>query len=102
MDRNDARLLDMRQADETAAAEREAESASRFKPGPPPDAQLVFNPDKGVGVAVRGARLVCPLPAGYSGPALELALIDGGRLIVTHPDKPPLLIDPQHGTTSPL
>jgi hypothetical protein len=101
-DRRLARLFERRQADEEQAAQHEAAYAARFKEGPPPNAQLVFSPDKGVGVAVRGARLVCPLPKGYDGRGLELALIDGDRLIVTHPTRPPLLIDPQLGTTRPL
>ena len=102
MDRNAARLLDKRFDEEEAAANAELSYKATFREGPPPNAQLVFNPGYGIGVAVKGARFVCPLPKGYQGQGLALALIDKGRLIVTHPDLPPLVIDPHGGVTTPL
>ena len=102
MNRNESRLLDRRFDDEERAANAERLSRETFREGPPPDAQLVFNPNSGVGVAVKGAPFVCNLPKGYEGKGLELAVIDRGRLIVTHPDLPALLVDPQRGTTRAL
>jgi hypothetical protein len=68
-----------------------------------PDAQLVYNHEKGtVGVAVRKAKFICDLPQGYTGKGLELAVIEGNRLIAIHPDHPPLLINPADGTTRRL
>lgn len=104
IDRKDARLLDRRFEEEDAAARAEKAFGETYTEGAPPvpGAQLVYSPNAGVGVAIEGAKFVCPLPKNYTGPHLELALIDGGRLIVTHPDLPPLLVDPQQGTTRPL
>lgn len=104
MDRKDARLLDRRFEEEEAAARAEQAYAGKFTDGAPPipGAQLVYSHGAGVGVAIEGAKFVCPLPKNYTGPHLELALIDRGRLIVTHPELPPLLVDPQQGTTRPL
>lgn len=65
-----------------------------------PQACLVVNNEtRKFAVAVRGGKFVCPLPAGYAGPGLELAVINGGQIIAVHPDHPPLVIDPEHGTT---
>lgn len=100
----DRRLFEMRLADEYADEQAEAR-ARELNMGPPPipDAQLVFNQaTQTVGVAIRGARMICPLPKGYEGRGLELAVIPGNRLIAIHPDKPALLIDPQTGTTRRL
>lgn len=100
----DTRLLDKRFEEEERAARGEREFAENFTEGPPPlpDAQLVFNQAKGTfGVAVRGARYVCELPRGYER-GVELAVIDGQRLIATCPDKKPLLIDHERGVTRPL
>lgn len=104
MDRKDARLLDMRFEEEEAMQRIEQAADGKLVMGAPkiPGAQLVYSPKGIVGVAIEGAQFVCALPKEYTGPALELALIDRGRLIVTHPDHPPLLIDPQRGTTHPL
>ncbi|HBO83109.1 MULTISPECIES: hypothetical protein [unclassified Cupriavidus] len=101
-DARDRRLFEMRQEQE--AAEQLAEDRAKdVKMGPPPDAQLVYNhPTQTMGVAIRGARRVCPLPKGYGGPGTELAMLPGNRLIVISPDKSPLEIDPQLGTTRRL
>lgn len=103
MDRNDIRLMDMRLEEEDTRARAEAGAATLIQ-GPPkiPGAQLVYSPAGPIGVAVEGAKFVCPLPANYRGAGIELALIDRGRLVVRHPELPPLLIDPQRGTTRPL
>lgn len=98
--RRERRLLERR-----FEAEHEAEAKQRLaRPSAPapaiPDAQLVYSPAGKVGVAVRGAQFVCPLPPGYAN--VELALIDGGRLIVVCPTMPPLLINPQTGSAVPL
>ena len=98
------RLFEMRLAEEyeDEQAEQRAKDPTLGRPAVP-DAQLVFNATTNTaGVAVRGAKRICPLPKGYGGPGCELALIDGGRLIVIQPDKSPLLIDPEHGTTRRL
>ncbi|CAJ0778852.1 hypothetical protein LMG7141_00808 [Ralstonia condita] len=100
----DRRLFDMRQEQESLEQLAE-DRAKEMTAGPPPvpDAQLVFNQaTQTMGVAVRGARRVCPLPKGYSGAGTELAILPGNRLIVISPDKSPLLIDPQTGTTRRL
>lgn len=104
IDRKDARLLDRRFEEEDAAARAERAFGDKITVGAPPipGAQLVYSAQAGVGVAIEGAHFVCPLPRNYTGPHLELALIDRGRLIVTHPDLPPLLVDPEQGTTRPL
>jgi len=104
IDRHDARLLDMRLEEEHDLERRERAFKDGFTEGAPPipNAQLVYSPAGAIGVAVAGARFVCPLPKQYVGPHVELALIDRDRLIVTHPNHPPLLIDPQRGTTQPL
>jgi len=68
-----------------------------------PNARLVFSEATGlVGVAVKGAARVCPLPRGYGGPGCELALLPGDRIVVIQPDQRPLEIDPRTGTTKPL
>lgn len=70
---------------------------------PIPKAQLVYSNEKTRwGVAVQGMRYVCDLPRCYAGPGLELAVLEGGTIIAVHPDHPPLVIDPSHGTTRPL
>lgn len=103
VDRNDIRLLDMRFEEEDALARAQAGAANLIQGAPPiPGAQLVYSPAGVIGVAVEGAKFVCPLPSNYRGPHLELALIDRGRLIVTHPELPPLLIDPVRGITRAL
>ena len=100
----DARLLDRRFEEEELEARAQASASENLRFGAPdiPNAQLVFSPDSGVGVAVKGEKFVCQLPKGYDGRGLELAVIKGGRYIVTHPNHSPLLIDPQRGTTRPL
>jgi|SRR5580700_4867397 hypothetical protein len=98
------KLFEMRLEEEAhdEAAEQKQVALQRGAP-PIPEAQLVYNHASGtMGVAVRGAKLICPLPKGYGGPGLELAVIEGERLIAIQPDKPPLLIDPQTGTTRRL
>lgn len=98
------RLLEARMEQEALDDAAEAASKPLTVGAPPiPDAQLVYSQASGrMGVAVRGARRVCELPKGYAGPALELAVIEGERLIVIHPNHPPLLIDPTSGTTRRL
>lgn len=104
MDRKLARLLDMRQGEENDSAKAEQSFADRFTEGAPelPRAQLVYSPNGPIGVAVEGAKFVCPLPGKYRGPNVSLSLIDRGRYVVTHPDLPPLVINPEAGTTSLL
>ncbi len=100
----DRRLFEMRLADEAAdqALEDRAKDPILGKPAVP-DAQLVYNAVKHTtGVAVRGAKFICELPKGYGGPGCELALIPGNKLIVIQPDKQPLVIDPETGTTRRL
>jgi hypothetical protein len=98
--RRDRRLLEKRFEAEYVASEfREKAKPSAGAPALP-DAQLVYSPAGKLGVAVKGARFVCELPAGYSN--VELALIDGNRMIVTCPTAPPLLIDPHTGAVRPL
>jgi hypothetical protein len=94
----------MRLAEEYADEQAEARARGMNFGAPSiPDAQLVFNHStQTVGVAVRGARMICPLPKGYEGGGLELAMIPGNRLIAICPGKTPLLIDPQTGTTRRL
>lgn len=98
--RRDRRLLEKRFEDEHEAELRQQLARPSAAPPPVPDAQLVYG-NGHVGVAIRGASFVCPLPTGYAH-GLELALIDGGRLIVTCPDMPPLLINPETGKVMPL
>lgn len=97
------RLFEMRVAEEFEAEQAEIAAAERVKDvrfGPPPEAKLVYS-EAGVGVAVRGARYVCRLPKGYGGPGCELAMVPQG-IIVVQPDKSPLLINPENGTTRRL
>ena len=101
----DLRLYDKLQEDAHEHDQRMQQFDSKFTMGAPelPEAQIVTNLAKGTfGVAVKGSAFVCELPKGYAGPALELALIDDGRLICTHPNHPPLVINPQNGTTHQL
>lgn len=97
------RLFEMRIAEEYEDERKEQQAKDPVLGRPSvPDAQLVFSDAGGVGVAVRGAKRICPLPKGYGGPGCELAAIPGNRLIVIQPDKSPLLIDPEQGTTRRL
>lgn len=99
--RADSRLFDLRLAEE--ADKQAVEDRARFDRPAVPNAQLVFDPaSQTVGVAIRGARRVCPLPKGYGGPHCELAMLPHDRLVVVEPDKPTLLIDPETGTTRRL
>jgi hypothetical protein len=100
----DTRLFDRRQEEEDQSAALNREFGERYSMGAPelPEAQLVFSPNGGIGVAIKGARYVCRLPKGYSAQGLEIGLIDGGRYIVKHPNHPPLLLDPQSGGTRSL
>lgn len=102
---SDRRLFEMRIAEEYEAERDEQKGAARTKDvrfGPVPEAQLVYNAtNHTTGVAVRGAKFICPLPKGYGGPGCELAMVPQG-LIVVQPDKSPLLINPQTGTTRRL
>lgn len=100
----DRRLFEMRQEEEDAAEQAEARQRAMTLGAPPiPEAQLVYNHASAtMGVAVRGAKLICPLPKGYSGPELSLAMIPGNRLIVVHPNHPALLIEPETGKTRRL
>lgn len=94
-------LFDKRLTEESDRQARE--DRATFDRPAVPDAQIVVDITNGqAGVAVRGARRVCPLPGGYGGPGCELAMIDGDKLIVIQPDKPCLLIDPETGTTRRL
>lgn len=88
----------------TEEADKQAlEDKARFDRPAVPNAQIVFNPvTHQAGVAVRHAKFVCMLPQGYGGPGCELALLPGNKLVVIQPDKSPLLIDPEHGTTRSL
>lgn len=100
----DRRLFEMRLAEEHDAdrAEQRAKYATVGAP-PIPDAQLVYNAmTHTTGVAIRGARRICPLPKGYGGPGCELAMLEGNRFVVVQPDRSPLLIDPDTGTTRRL
>lgn len=98
------RLFEQRVAEECEDEQAELRAKQpTMGQAPIPDAQLVYNASNHTaGVAVRGARFICPLPKGYGGPGCELAVIPGDRLIVVQPDKPALLIDPQTGTTQRL
>jgi hypothetical protein len=100
----DRRLIEMRFEEEEADEAAEARHRAATMGAPPiPEAQLVYShASQTMGVAVRGARFVCPLPKGYEGPGLELAVIPGERLIVVHPNLPALLIQPETGTTRRL
>lgn len=104
-DRRDLALFEKRQEQEHAAQQRRDEFGERFTMGTPelPEAQVVFNAGNGTfGVAVRGAKFVCELPKGYERQGTELALIEGGRLVLTHPSRSALIIDPARGTVSKL
>lgn len=100
----DRRLFEMRLAEEAAAEYVETHAKDPIIGRPAiPDAQLVYDATKHTaGVAIRGARRVCPLPKGYGGPGCELAVIPGNRLVVVQPDRSPLLIDPETGSTRRL
>jgi hypothetical protein len=99
------RLFEMRLAEEFEEEQAERAAAEKTKDvrfGAVPEAQLVYNAaNHTTGVAVRGAKYICPLPRGYGGPGCELAMVPEG-LIVVQPDKSPLLIDPTNGTTRRL
>jgi hypothetical protein len=100
----DRRLFEMRLAEEHDAehAEQRAKYATAGAP-PIPDAQLVYNAaTQTTGVAIRGARRICPLPKGYGGPGCELAMIHDNVLIVIQPGLSPLSIDPETGKTRRL
>ena len=99
--RSDKRLFDLRLAEESD--KQAVEDRARFDRPAVPNAQLVFDvANQTVGVAIKGARRVCPLPKGYGGEHCELAILPGDRLVVVEPDKPTLLIDPETGTTRRL
>lgn len=100
----DRRLFEMRLAEEAADQAREDRAKDPILGRPSvPDAQLVYNAVTHItGVAIRGAKFICQLPKGYGGPGCELAMIPGNKLIVIQPDKSPLMIDPQTGTTRRL
>lgn len=99
--RHEKALFDRRLDEEV---ERQAlEDRATFDKPSVPNAQIVFDVSTGTaGVAVRGARRVCPLPKGYGGPGCELAMLEDTKLVVIQPDKPTLLIDTDHGTTRRL
>lgn len=60
------------------------------------EASIVRNPDRGtLGVAVRGARFVCPLPKGYTEHSQVADFF--GVIVVVHPGLPPLLLDTERG-----
>src|SRR5580692_6850344 len=73
------RLFEMRVAEEFDDQRAEIAHAERVKDvrfGPVPEAQLVFDAtNQRTGVAVRGAKYICPLPKGYGGPGCELAMV---------------------------
>lgn len=98
------RLFEKRVEEEFEAEQAEARMKAVTAGAPPlPQAELVYcGASNLMGVAVKGFPFVCQLPKGYSGPGMELAAIEGDRLIVTHPNHPPLLICPQTGTTRRL
>jgi hypothetical protein len=93
-------LLDRRQEEEAAVAQRQQAFRDQYKDGPPPlpDVQVVFSHERGTfGVAVRGAQFVCTLPKGYEKQGLELNALDGGMWCATFPGRSPLLLDPRTG-----
>lgn len=102
--RADRRLIEMRFEEEEADEAAEARLKTVIMGAPPiPDAQLVFNQSsQKMGVAIRGAKFICTLPDGYSGPGLSLAMLPGNRICAIHPEHSPLLIDPETGTTRRL
>jgi hypothetical protein len=104
VDKTDRRLIEMRLEQEEADETRENSQKAVIDGAPPiPDAELVFcHATQSTGVAVRGAKRICPLPKGYGGRELSLALIPGDRLIAIQPGRPTLVIDPQTGTTRRL
>ncbi len=95
------RLFTKRMEEEAEEQLKEDAQSKMIIGAPPlPQAQLVFNQaTQRMGVAVRGAKYVCTLPKEYAGPELSLAVIDGERIIALHPNHPPLLIQPETGTT---
>lgn len=99
----DRKLIEQRFQEEEHAQVAEDKQQSLIQGAPPiPEAQLIFSANtNSFGVAVRGGKFVCPLPKGY-GAGLELAVIDGERIIAIQPDKPTLLIEPKTGTTRRL
>ena len=65
------------------------------------EAQLVKRTDReGFGVAISGGRYVCPLPKGYDHRAV--LNIHHDRIIITQEDRVSLLLDPEHGTSTPI
>lgn len=99
--RAEQRLFERRLEEE--ATSEALENRARFDKPAVPDAQILFDPvNQKAGVAIRGAKFICELPRGYGGPGCELAMIEGNRFIVVQPDKSPLLLDPQTGTTRSL
>jgi hypothetical protein len=99
--RAERRLFDQRL--ETEATNEALENRARFDKPAVPDAQILFDPVRQkAGVAIRGAKFICELPEGYGGPGCELAMLEGNRFVVTQPDKSPLLLDPQTGSTRRL
>lgn len=98
------RLIEQRLEAEEAAEAAEAKQIALVMGAPPiPEAQLVYDHTNGtVGVAIRGAKLICKLPKGYEGPALSLAVLPGERIVVLHPNYPVLLLEPATGTTRRL
>jgi len=100
----DRRLIEMRFQEEEAAEQAEAKQKAMIMGAPPlPQAQLVYDHGSNtVGVAIRGAKLICKLPKGYEGPVLSLAVLPGERIVALHPNHPPLLLEPVTGTTRRL
>jgi hypothetical protein len=96
--------IEQRFEEEEAAEQAEAKHLAVAMGAPPiPQAQLVYNhTNQTVGVAIKGAKMICPLPKGYDGKGLALAVLPGERICVTHPNHSPLLIDPISGTTRRL
>nr|WP_198983054.1 hypothetical protein [Herbaspirillum sp. ASV7] len=100
----DRRLIEMRFEEEAAAEQAEARQKAVIMGAPPiPQAQLVYNHAEGkVGVAIKGAKFIVPLPREYNGAGLALGLLPGERIVVTHPNHSPLLIDPSTGKSRRL
>jgi hypothetical protein len=100
----DRKMIEQRFLEEEEAEAEEAKQRAMIMGAPPcPEAQLVYNHAQGnMGVVVRGGRFVVPLPKGYEGQGLSIAVLPGERIVALHPSHPPLLIDPQSGTSRKL
>lgn len=98
------RLIEMRFEEEEAAEQAEAKQKAMIMGAPPiPQAQLVYNHATGkMGVAIKGAKFIVALPKDYVGEGLALGLLPGERIVVTHPNQSPLLIDPSTGQSRRL